>query len=99
MNRTELVSIVALTMQAHPNDVEQIVDCVTDLIQAAVASGDSVKLRGFGTFEPRRRAPRLVRNPRINVPLTVGARTMPSFRPARAFRDRVITEGAGVSDG
>ncbi len=61
--------------------------CVSD----ALASGEGVELRGFGTFHVQRRRPRKARNPRTNEEIPVAARYMPMFRPSRSLRDRVDT--------
>ena len=65
-------------------------DGFLNAIKQAVASGDNIEIRGFGTFKVRRRKARMARNPRTGEPVRVPARAVPVFKPSRLLRSRVV---------
>ena len=68
---------------------ERIIDSFLMNIQKEVTNGNSVMLKGFGTFERKRRAPRTGNNPHTNTPVPIPARNVPHFKPAQKFKDSV----------
>jgi DNA-binding protein HU-beta len=50
------------------------------------ASGDSLILRGFGTFKRSTKAAKTARNPRTGAPVAVPARTVLSFSASKQTR-------------
>lgn len=100
MNKNEMISRVVEVLAERDDAVVVTkkamglyVDTILDTIVEAVASGDSVKLAGFGSFEPVERAARIGINPqnpseKINIPATV----VPKFRAASAFKTAVKGE-------
>jgi integration host factor subunit beta len=90
MTRSELIERLA---EAHPHlytrDVERIVATVFERIVAALARGDRVELRGFGTFSTRARTGRPGRNPRTGEPVAVPDKTVLRFKAGKEFRGRL----------
>jgi integration host factor subunit beta len=90
MTKTGLIRRLA---DAHPHlytrDVERIVATVFERIVAALARGDRVELRGFGTFSTRMRTGRAGRNPRTGEPVAVPDKTVLHFRAGKELRDRL----------
>ena len=82
MTKTGLIRRLA---DAHPHlytrDVERIV--------AALARGDRVELRGFGTFSTRVRTGRPGRNPRTGEPVAVPDKMVLRFKAGKEFRGRL----------
>ena len=66
---------------------------VTDALLAAImdslGKGESVEIRGFGTFKVRHRPARTGRNPRTGESIEIAARNAPAFQPSKQFRDSV----------
>ena len=73
-----------------------VVDAFLDAVKDALARGDRIEVRGFGTFKVRHRKSRTGRNPRTGEPVEVPARDVPVFKPSRHLRSRV-DRGSGVS--
>ena len=65
--------------------VREALDFVIQEITRTVLDGKVVKLTGFGTFEIRRRADRLGRNPKTGEPLLIKSHRVVVFRPTRKF--------------
>jgi integration host factor subunit beta len=95
MIRSELVTRIA---EQNPHlfakEVEAVVSAILDRIATALAEGDRVELRDFGTFCVRDREARTGRNPRTGKAVLVQARTTVHFKPGKAMRTRLNLEKA-----
>lgn len=60
-----------------------------EVITKTVSKGKKVTLVGFGTFEPRKRAARVGRNPQTGAELKIAAKTVPAFSAGKKFKDLV----------
>ena len=65
------------------------VDAFLAAVGNALARGDRIELRGFGTFKVRHRRARTARNPRTGETVEVPPRDVPVFKPSRHLRSRV----------
>lgn len=89
MNKSDLVSAVAVAT-GHPKTVvAAVVDAALSSVSGALVADEPVRLSGFGTFENRTRAARTARNPRTGAAVPVAARRAPTFRPSPALRRAV----------
>lgn len=89
MNKTDLISNVALRTGAKKKDVDMIITATLDAIEEALASGERVQLTGFGSFDVRERAERVGRNPRTRKEILIPACRVPAFRAGKSLKDRV----------
>ncbi|MEM0961306.1 MAG: HU family DNA-binding protein [Bacteroidota bacterium] len=94
MTKAHIVDRIAEATGLTKIETEAVVDGFMQTVLDAVAEGDRVELRGFGTFKSVERAPRTARNPRTDQPVRVPRRMAPVFKPAQEFRRRVEAEGA-----
>lgn len=74
-----------LTKKAVSDVLEGFMSAVT----GTVKSGDTVTLTGFGTFRPSHRKARTGRNPQTGEAIQIPARTVPTFRPGKEFKEMV----------
>ncbi len=90
MIKSELVARLA---ERNPHlflrDVELVVSTVFRQISTALARGDRVEIRGFGSFSVRRQAARVGRNPATGEHVDVAAKVIPYFRTGRQLRHRL----------
>jgi DNA-binding protein HU-beta len=89
MNKNDLVSAVADASELSKADAGRAVDAVVDAITAALKSGDTVTLVGFGTFTVRKRAARQGLNPQTREPIKIKASNNPAFKAGKALKDAV----------
>lgn len=88
MIKTDLIKKVAAASEGlSTRDVESVVNAVFDEISRALAGGDRIELRGFGTFSVRQRAGRTGRNPRTGEPVQVAAKNVPHFKAGKPLKD------------
>lgn len=89
MNRVELVGALAQRTGMTKVDAAIAVGELFQIILKALMEGEKVRIDDFGTFEVKDRAPRVGRNPRANVPVSIPARRVPSFTPHKTLKDAV----------
>lgn len=89
MNKTEMGRLLAEDTGLTYAQAHAAVDDMLALIAGAVASGDTVKLAGHGTYKPVARAARAARNPATGDLIQVPARVVPVFTAGATFKARV----------
>jgi len=91
MTKADLVEQVAEAIGPGitKKDCSLVVDGFLNAIKRALADGDNIEIRGFGTFKVRRRKSRMARNPRTGEPVEVASRSVPVFKPSKHLRTRV----------
>ncbi|MEM8878733.1 MAG: integration host factor subunit beta [Pseudomonadota bacterium] len=90
MIKSELVQrLAAANPHLYQRDIELIVNTVFDEIIAALAKGDRVELRGFGTFSTKVRPARTGRNPRTGETVEVAEKSVPFFKMGKELRERL----------
>ena len=89
MNKNELVEAIALSTEITKTDVDKVVTSLTEVITDELEKGDSVSLKGFGTFEVRSRSVRTGRNPRTGETLVIPASKVPAFKVSSALKKAV----------
>lgn len=91
MTRSELIVLLAGRFpQLVQKDTEMAVAEILGAIQAALAHGDRVEIRGFGSFSVNYRPPRQARNPKTGEPVAVPTKWVPSFKAGKELRERVM---------
>ena len=55
----------------------------------ALAQGERIEIRGFGSFSLHYRPPRLGRNPKTGDSVALPAKHVPHFKPGKELRERV----------
>jgi integration host factor subunit beta len=79
-------------------EVETLVNAIFDEIAAAMARGDRVELRGFGTFSVKARVARMGRNPKTGSTVAVPRKAAPAFRMGKDMTKRLNRDPADDSD-
>jgi integration host factor subunit beta len=90
VTKSELVlSLAGRNPHLHRRAVEKVVDAIFDEIVTALARGDRVELRGFGSFSAKIRGGRVGRNPKTGATVQVPEKKIPHFRQGQKFRSRL----------
>jgi integration host factor subunit beta len=55
----------------------------------ALASGERIEIRGFGSFSLHYRPPRVGRNPKTGDAVELVGKHVPHFKPGKELRERV----------
>ena len=90
MNRKELIEAILKNKElSHmtKKEAEQFLGTFIDVVRKTVKKGDDVSLVGFGTFSKVKRAARMGMNPATGEKIKIKARTLPKFRPGKAWKE------------
>ena len=90
VTKSELIDVIAKE-QSHLayKDVELAVKCMLEQMSQALASGNRIEIRGFGSFSLHYRPPRQGRNPKTGATVALAGKHVPHFKPGKELRDRV----------
>ena len=90
MTKSELINALAAK---HPQlgyrDIELAVKELLEQMAAALAAGERIEVRAFGSFSLHYRPPRVGRNPRTGATVHVPDKFVPHFKPGKELRDCV----------
>ena len=91
MTKADLVEQVAdaIGPGITKKDCALVVDGFLNAVKHALAKGENIEIRGFGTFKVRRRKTRMARNPRTGDSVKVPSRAVPVFKPSKHLRNKV----------
>ena len=73
----------------NAKDVEQSIKILVDTMTRALAKGQRIELRGFGSFDLNHRPARVGRNPKTGEKVSVPEKYVPHFKPGKELRERV----------
>lgn len=90
MTKSELVEQAAeQSPHLSRRDVELVVNTIFESITDALGEEQRVEIRGFGTFQVRRRKARQGRNPKTGEEVRVPAKRVPFFKAGRKLKELV----------
>ena len=89
MNKTELIAAVAEKTGLSKKDTEAAVNAMLLTITETLKAEEKVQLVGFGSFEVKKRAARVGRNPKTNDTIEIPASVVPVFKAGKALKDAV----------
>ena len=90
MTKSDLIAVLA-RKQGHlkDKDVELAVKSLLDQMSGALADGERIEIRGFGSFSLHYRPPRIGRNPKTGEAVALAGKYVPHFKPGKDLRQRV----------
>ena len=94
MNRKELVEAILKNKELNhmtKKEADLFIATLLDTVRKAVKKGNDVSLVGFGTFTKVKRAARTGINPATGEKIKIKAKTLPKFRPGKAWKDMFLT--------
>lgn len=88
MNKAELVEAIqkALGSDATKRAAEEALDAVLSSIAKGVKKESKVQIIGFGTFEVKKRAARMGRNPKTGAALKIAASKSVGFKASSVLK-------------
>lgn len=95
MTKSELITALAARYpQLAARDTDYAVKTVLDAMAQALASGQRIEIRGFGSFSLSQRSPRVGRNPKSGEQVLVPGKQVPHFKAGKELRERVDLVGS-----
>lgn len=95
MTKSELIAQLAERFpQLVAKDADYAVKMILDAMTEALARGDRIEIRGFGSFALNYRPPRTGRNPKSGEKVHVPEKYVPHFKAGKELRERVDLGGS-----
>lgn len=90
MTKSELIEVISRKQKHLPaRDVELAVKHLLELMSDALANGERIEIRGFGSFSLHYRPARTGRNPKTGEAVALAGKYVPHFKPGKDLRERV----------
>ena len=90
MTKSELIEIISAKQKHLPaKDVELAVKQLLEIMSDALATGERIEIRGFGSFSLHFRPPRQGRNPKTGKVVPITPRRVMVFKPSGILKQRL----------
>ena len=89
MTKAEIISRISEKTGVEKVTALAVLESFMSEIKESVSSNESIFLRGFGTFKPKKRAEKTGRNISKNTTIIIPAHHIPAFKPAKVFVKQV----------
>jgi len=91
MNKSDLIETLKKHTRLKTGKAEEVVKTVFNTMANALAKGDRVEIRGFGTFKVKNYDGYTGHNPKTGKPIKVKPKKLPFFKCSRELKERVDT--------
>lgn len=89
MNKSQLIEALAQRSEEHAQITDRVVNLFFENIKNALADGDKVEIRGFGSFFLKEYEAYVGRNPKTGEQVQVSKKKLPVFRTGKDLKERV----------
>lgn len=92
MNRKEIIDRLAIKADAYKRDSGIFLDAMLEVIAEALEEGETVNLRGFGSFEVKARKPCRTYHPDTGEEIKIPSHKVCKFTQSQTLRKRINGE-------
>jgi len=89
VTKIEIAQAIQRLQGVTKTEAMELTEAVLELIKDAVASGEEVKIAGFGKFEVKEKNPRRGRNPQTGEEMVLNGRRVLIFKPSAILKSRI----------
>ncbi len=89
LTKEELQNLLFEHIGLSKRECREMVNAIFEEMRAALESGESVKLEGFGRFQPKERPKRWARNLRSGERIAICERRVVTFHPSRKLTENI----------
>ncbi len=90
MKRSDIIRTLQIQFKnMRASDAMSMLDCVVDTMKNAVANDNRIEIRGFGTFQSRKRATKNGYNPSTGEMIHLDAGKTILFKPSRELTKKM----------
>ena len=91
MNKSELIEAVSQEVNIPIREASSITNTILDSMIDALANGDNIEVRGFGSFMIKEYTSYQGRNPKTGDKIKVPPKKLPFFKVGKELKERVNT--------
>lgn len=89
ITKQALIQEIAKSTGFVRNDIKIVVEQFLDLVGEKLIEGNTIEIRGFGTFACKPRKARPARNPRTGETVQIEERMVPTFKFSNDIKDKI----------
>src|SRR6202171_6001700 len=89
VTKADLVEEVVRVTELPRKESEAVVETIFESIIGALQSGDSIEIRGFGSFRTRQMRARTGRDAKTGARVEVPPKGIPFFKPSKELKNHV----------
>ena len=89
MTKADIVDIISSSVGLTKVETEAVVNGFMETVIDSLKRGDTIVLRGFGSFKVVKRAQRVARNPKTNEEVIVPEQYAPVLKVSKDFKESV----------
>ena len=89
ITKQALIQEIAKSTGFVRNDIKTVIEQFLDLLGEKLIEGNTIEIRGFGTFSCKPRKARPARNPRTGETVLIEERMVPSFKFSNDIKDKI----------
>jgi integration host factor subunit beta len=89
MNKSELIEALAEETKIPLRDASTIANTILDAMSDTLAGGDSIEIRGFGSFVVKEYDSYFGRNPKTGEKIKVKPKKLPFFKVGKELKELV----------
>lgn len=87
MTKSEFIAAVAACANVSKAEADRVIAAAANTLTGAMCSGDNVSIPGFGIFTSRMRDAHPGKNPATGETITIPAKRVAVFKPAKQLKD------------
>lgn len=84
-----MIDALAKDLEMPKAQVRRMVDAFIETVSETLVKGEKVQMSGLGTFLVKKTASRQGRNPQTGDSITIAARNVVRFKPAKPLKESV----------
>ncbi len=89
MNKMDIINKLSEDVKLNQKVAKIAVDTIVDTVKKAIASGERVEIRGFGSFTLREYRAYKGRNPKTGEVVEVEPKKLPYFKVGKELKDLI----------
>ncbi len=94
MNKSELIEALAEEMNVPLREASSATNTILDAMADALANGESIEIRGFGSFVVKEYGSYFGRNPKSGDKIKVSPKKLPFFKVGKELKE-MVNNGKG----
>lgn len=92
MNKSELIEALAEKTNMPLRDASSVTNTILETMIEALVKGESIEIRGFGSFVVKEYGSYYGRNPKTGEKIQVPPKKLPFFKVGKELKERVNTQ-------
>ena len=89
MKKTDLIEVISKQSKISRSESKFCVEVILEELSSAIASGEEVEVRGFGSFYKRHRKGRMGINPKTGEKTEITEKFVPFYKPGKFLKEAI----------